>query len=271
MENQKHDHSHNHKHHESHHDQKHSDAIADDAVDLENLKAGAQPAAEPKPEHKETAHKAGQQDAEAKIKGQEAEALKLKQEIDELKSKIEAANDKYLRLMAEFDNFKRRTAKEYQQLIEQANEKLMKDIIEVRENFERAFKHHKESDAPAAFVDGMKLIFTKLDTVLHKHGLEVYCEAGQAFDPELHDAMMKTAHDTVPDGNIAEVCEKGYRLKGKVIKHSRVIVSGGKPPAGSASSPEKKNACENGEGEEEAVIEVSADKDAKGQEKKQEG
>jgi molecular chaperone GrpE len=203
MENHKHDHPHNpnHKHEAAHHEHRQPDAKAEEAVDLENLKAGAQPQplAEPKPEHKETAHKAGHADADAdtdvKAKGSDAEMLaqKQKQEIDELKSKVEAANDKYLRLMAEFDNFKRRTAKEYQQLIEQANEKLIKDIIDVRENFERAFKHHTEGAAPSSFVDGMKLIFTKLDTVLHKHGLEVYCEAGQAFDPELHDAMMKTA------------------------------------------------------------------------------
>lgn len=192
-------------------------------------------------------------------------AQKLKQEIDELKSKNEAANDKYLRLMAEFDNFKRRTAKEYQQLIEQANEKLMKDIIDVRENFERAFRHHKEGADPAAFIDGMKMIFTKLDTVLHKHGLEVYCEPGQAFDPELHDAMMKTAHDTVPDEHIAEVCEKGYRLKGKVIKHSKVIVSSGKPAAPATEKKATCDACED-----EAVIEVDTAKDTGKPEEKHE-
>jgi molecular chaperone GrpE len=276
MENHKHDHPHNHnqKHDAGHHEHKQPDAAggADDAVDLENLKAGAQPqpAAAPKPEHKDTAHKAGQQDAGVKadtgVKGPEAEIQKLKQEIDELKSKNEAANDKYLRLMAEFDNFKRRTAKEYQQLIEQANEKLMKDIIDVRENFERAFKHHKEGADPAAFIEGMKMIFAKLDTVLHKHGLEIYCEPGQAFDPEVHDAMMKTAHETVPEEHITEVCEKGYRLKGKVIKHSKVIVSSGKPAAPAASGHKKMNGAETSE--EEAVIEVAVDKNAKGPEKK---
>jgi molecular chaperone GrpE len=264
MENHKHDHPHNHNH-------KHDAAAgADDAVDLENLKTAAQPqpGAGAKPAEKETAHKAEHLDTDAKAaaKGPEADVLaqKQKQEIDELRSKNEAANDKYLRLMAEFDNFKRRTAKEYQQLIEQANEKLIKDIIEVRENFERAFKHHKEGADPAAFIDGMKMIFTKLDTVLHKHGLEVYCEPGQAFDPELHDAMMKTAHDTVPDEHIAEVCEKGYRLKGKVIKHSKVIVSSGKP---AAPATEKKATCDTCE--DETVIEVDTAKDTGKPEEKQ--
>jgi molecular chaperone GrpE len=266
MENHKHDHQHQHNHkHDAtaHHEHKEPPAAVqdDDAVDLENLsKAAGQAGAE-----KATAPKdAG---ADVKAKAQDTELQKLNNEIDELKSKVEAGNDKYLRLMAEFDNFKRRTAKEYQQLIEQANEKLMKDIIEVRENFERAFKHHREGADPAAFIDGMKMIFTKLDTVLHKHGLEIYCEPGQVFDPELHDAMMKTAHSTVPDDHIAEVCEKGYRLKGKVIKHSKVIVSSGKPSASAAPGKEKKDGAKTDEAE--AVIEVAVDKDTKGPETEQ--
>jgi molecular chaperone GrpE len=178
--------------------------------------------------------------------------------IEQLTSQLTAANDKYLRLMAEFDNFKRRTAKEYQQLIEQANEKLMKDIIDVRENFERAFRSHREGADPAPFMDGMKMVFTKLDTVLHKHGLEVYCEAGQEFDPQLHDAMMKTGHDTIPEHHIAEVCEKGYKLRGKVIKHSRVVVSCGKPAAPQAVEKKAEAPAANGD---ETVFEVPVDPD----------
>jgi molecular chaperone GrpE len=157
--------------------------------------------------------------------------------------------------MAEFDNFKRRTAKEYQQLVEQASEKLMKDIIDVRENFERAFKAHREGADPAPFMDGMKMIFTKLDNVLHKHGMEVYCEPGQEFDPQLHDAMMKSAHEKIPEHHISEVVEKGYKLRGKVIKHSRVIVSSGKP---APAAPEKDKSGEETAGlEAEALFEVT--------------
>jgi molecular chaperone GrpE len=288
---QNHQHNHNHDKHESgrqEHKQPGPDANTDDAVDLDNLKTGSQQkAAEGSADAKAAANKAGKPeaglaaaegaDAGSKAKSTDAEILGQKQklEIDELKSKNEAANDKYLRLMAEFDNFKRRTAKEYQQLIEQANEKLIKDIIEVRENFERAFKHQKEGADPAAFIDGMKLNFTKLDTVLHKHGLEVYCEAGQEFNPELHDAMMKCAHVDIAEGHIAEVLEKGYKLKGKVIKHARVMISCGKPQeasaeasstGASASAQEKKN--DEQTGGDEAVIEVAVDKNGKEQEKK---
>ena len=146
--------------------------------------------------------------------------------IEELSEQLKAANDKYLRLMAEFDNFKRRSAKEYERMMEMANEKLIKDITEVRENFERAFKSNAEGEK---FLEGMKLIFSKFNTILQKHGLEVYTEVGQKFDPELHDALMRTPHEKIDEGHIVEVHERGYKLKGNIIKHAKVIVSSGKP------------------------------------------
>jgi molecular chaperone GrpE len=82
-----------------------------------------------------------------------------KKKIEEITGQLAAANDKYLRLMAEFDNYKRRSAKEYERMIQVANEKLMKDITEVRENFERAFK---SKAAGEKLLEGMKLIFSKL-------------------------------------------------------------------------------------------------------------
>ena len=144
--------------------------------------------------------------------------------IEEPSARIEALNDKYLRLMAEFDNYKRRSAKEHERLIEAANELLIKDIIEVRENFERAFKSHDQGDT---FVDGMKLNYAKLNAILQKHGLEVYGEPGDEFSPELHEAIMSAPHASIPDSHISNVLERGYKLKGKIIKHAKVVVSSG--------------------------------------------
>jgi molecular chaperone GrpE len=149
-----------------------------------------------------------------------------KKKIEELSGQIEALNDKYLRLMAEFDNYKRRSAKDYERLVEAANERLIKDIIEVRENFERAFKSNDQGEK---FVEGMKLNFAKLNSILQKHGVEVYAEPGHEFNPELHDALMRAPHETIPDSHITDVHEKGYKLKGKIIKHAKVVVSSGKP------------------------------------------
>ncbi len=191
--------------------------------------------------------------------GADEQRKKDREKIEELESKVGAANDKYLRLMAEFDNYKRRTYKENQQVVEQANEKLIKDIIDVREGFERAFKSHTEGADEQPFMDGMKMLFAKLDGVLHKHGLEVYCEPGQEFDPQLHDAMMKSAHDHIPEHHIAEVLEKGYKLRGKVIKHSRVIVSSGKPAPSGSGQPQT-----GGDAETKAAFEAESAQDAEG-------
>jgi molecular chaperone GrpE len=158
--------------------------------------------------------------------GKEGLSLENKK-IDDLSCQLNAANDKYLRLMAEFDNFKRRSYKEYEHMVEVANEKLMKDFIEVRENFERAFKSNTEGKQ---FLDGMKLIFVKLNTVLQKHGLETYGEINQKFDPQLHDALMRMPHENIEEGQIVEVHERGYKLKGNIIKHAKVVVSSGNPP-----------------------------------------
>ncbi|HUI92026.1 MAG TPA: nucleotide exchange factor GrpE [Chitinivibrionales bacterium] len=232
-----------HDHHGFGHPHGHPEKKADESAQVnapEAAAAAAQMSAEQKPKQEEKPKTEHEKDLE---------------KIDELQSQVGAVNDKYLRLMAEFDNYKRRTLKENQQIVEQANEKLIKDIIDVRENFERAFKAHKEGADAKPFIDGMKMVFTKLDNVLHRHGLEVYTEAGQEFDPQLHDAMMKTPHETIPEHHIAEVCEKGYRLKGKVIKHSKVIVSSGKP----APAQEKKEKASCAPAENEAVFEVESE------------
>jgi molecular chaperone GrpE len=246
--NQKHDkpeHAPNHSHnHSAHGRQAHGDGSAED----KKLADGDAPASDGS-----DAKNTGEQHAAPPAA--DDRQRKDKAAIDDLTLRLDAANDKYLRLMAEFDNFKRRTAKEYQQLIEQANEKLMKDILEVRENFERAFKSHKEGADLQPFMDGMKMVFAKLDNVLHKHGLEIYSETGQEFDPQLHDAMMKSAHHEIPEHHIAEVLEKGYKLRGKVIKHSRVIVSSGKPDPGVPTESGDKEAKEAFESEAERLEE----------------
>ncbi|MBN1309020.1 MAG: nucleotide exchange factor GrpE [Chitinispirillaceae bacterium] len=156
--------------------------------------------------------------------------------IDELKSEIKAAGERYLRLMAEFDNYKKRTAREYGSLIESANEKLMLELITVRETFELALRHAENGTEYQQLFDGLKLIFNKFDGVLSANGLTPFADVGEAFDPQIHDALMKIPHNEVPEDHIAEIHEKGYRLKERVIKHARVIVSAGTPPSSSSAT-----------------------------------
>ena len=149
-----------------------------------------------------------------------------KKKNEELAVQMVSLNDKYLRLMAEFENFKRRTSKDNERLTEAANEELVKDIIEIRENFNRAFK---SNDHGEKFFEGMTLNYEKLNTILQKYGLDTYAGAGDEFDPELHDALMRAPHESIPASHIIDVFEQGYKLKGKIIKHAKVIVSDGKP------------------------------------------
>jgi molecular chaperone GrpE len=169
----------------------------------------------------------GQDEADVSVVESPAGEETVEETADTLREQLENARDKYIRLMAEFDNYKRRTGREYRRMVERANEELVLEFIEVRESFERALRTGRDSVEGDSFFDGMKMIFSKLDEVLCKNGLSVFTEVGEEFNPELHDALMKTPHDTIPADHIAEVFEKGYRLRDHVIKHGRVIVSSG--------------------------------------------
>ncbi len=172
------------------------------------------------------------------VEGSSEEAIEVdaepvaepEEEIDpiaEAEAKVKDANDKYLRLMAEFDNFKKRTAAEYGKLIEGANKNLMNDLITVRESFERALNSDKENHDAEAFLEGMKMIFRNLDDNLTKHGLQIFGEVGDAFSPALHDAMMKQPSAEIPEDHIVTIFEKGYKLKDQIVRHAKVVVSAG--------------------------------------------
>ncbi len=147
--------------------------------------------------------------------------------IEAAEIKVKEANDKYLRLMAEFDNFKKRTAAEYGKMIQSANKNMMDDLITVRESFQRALSSDEENHDAEAFLEGMKMIFTNFDDNLTKHGLDSFAEIGDKFDPALHDAMMKQPNDEIPADHIVQVFERGYKLKDSIIRHAKVIVSEG--------------------------------------------
>ncbi len=180
-------------------------------------------------------------------KGDTADEQKEQRDpVEVLEEELKEQKDKYLRLMAEFDNYKRRTSKEYERLVELANERLMLNIIEVRESFERALSMADQNHDFSKFLEGMKLIFDKLDDILSKNGLSVFTQIGDEFSPKFHDAIMKTPHEEVSEDHIVEIYEKGYKLKERVIKHAKVIVSAGK-------SVETENTGKNEEPKEKVV------------------
>lgn len=143
--------------------------------------------------------------------------------------KFDALNDKYLRLYAEFENFRRRTAKENVDLIATANAKLMGRMTEVLDNFDRAFDPNHKVEKLEDFHNGVRLIYQKFKEILEDEGLESIDPLGQEFNPELHEALMQQPHESIPENHVAQVFQKGYRVKSRIIKHAQVIVSTGRP------------------------------------------
>lgn len=157
------------------------------------------------------------------------------QVIEELRTAVTQAEarekdlqDKHLRLHAEFDNYRRRTAREHMELIETANGKLLSSLSEVLDNFERAFAEENKTSNPEAFAKGMQLIHDQFRKVLFDAGLEILNPAGEEFDPNSQEAFMKQPSETIAENFIVTVFQKGYKIKNKILKTAKVIVSAGK-------------------------------------------
>ena len=170
---------------------------------------------------------AAEQPAEAAEKPAEsAEAAPSAEEV--LKQQLADATDRNLRLMAEFDNYRRRTAKEQLELIETANGKLLEKLSEVQDNFERAFASENKAKDLEAFEKGMQMIYNQFAKILTDAGLEQIDPTGAEFDPNCHEALMQQPSETIPEGHVVTVFQKGYKLKNKILKTAKVIVSSGK-------------------------------------------
>lgn len=147
---------------------------------------------------------------------------------DSLKAELAAANDRNLRLMAEFDNFRRRSAREQLEIIETANGKLLEKLSEVLDNFERAFAAENKAKDLDTFEKGMQMIHDQFAKVLTDAGLEQLDPTGEEFDPNCHEALMQQPSEEIPENHVVTVFMKGYKLKNKILKPAKVIVSSGK-------------------------------------------
>ena len=144
--------------------------------------------------------------------------------LEEEKAKYAELNDKYLRLFSEFDNFRKRTAKEKLDLTVTASENVIKEILPVLDDFERALQN-MEKNGNEADLQGVTLIFNKLKDTLKKKGLEEIEAMGVEFNTDEHEALtMIPAPEEDKKGKVLDVIQKGYKLNGKVIRFARVVV-----------------------------------------------
>lgn len=175
----------------------------------------------------EEAAKAGQQAAE-EIKEEEAapaEEQEQESELDKLKARVEEQNDKYVRLMAEFDNYRRRTAKERLELIEQADKDVLLGFLPVVDDCERALEALRKSDASPAAIEGTELILTKLMAYLKSKGVARIEAKGEEFDTDFHEAVAQfPAPSPEMKNKVIDVTENGYMLRGKVMRFAKVVV-----------------------------------------------
>ncbi|WP_373446982.1 nucleotide exchange factor GrpE [Saccharibacillus sp. O23] len=162
--------------------------------------------------------------------GEEAAAT---ESVEELKARIEALsaqNEEYMqrlaRSQADFDNFRKRTIREKEELGKYASSKLIAELIPVIDNFGRALDTRPEGEASESFVKGVEMIYRQFDNVLQAEGLTTMETVGQPFNPEFHQAVMQVESDEHEEGIVVEELQKGYMLKDKVLRPAMVKVSG---------------------------------------------
>ncbi|MFZ5861628.1 MAG: nucleotide exchange factor GrpE [Nitrospirota bacterium] len=135
------------------------------------------------------------------------------------------AKDRYLRLYAEFDNYKRRAQRDQQDYTKFAAEKVLKELLPIVDNLERAVAHARGAQADASIVDGLALIVRQFHDALHKNGCEPIDAVGKPFDPAFHQALAQIdAADRDPD-TVVEEAQRGYLLHGRILRPSMVTVS----------------------------------------------
>jgi molecular chaperone GrpE len=148
-----------------------------------------------------------------------------------LEAKLDDARDKYLRLAADFENYKRRVLREREELFHYANENLIKELLDTVDNLERALEHAQQSAQEGeskTLLEGVELTHRSLMQALEKSGVEVVApEGGSEFDPSVHEAIRQVQSDAHPAGTIVEVLQKGYVLRERLLRPALVVVSSG--------------------------------------------
>ena len=154
------------------------------------------------------------------------ETITNNEELDKLKGDLENLNNQYIRLAADFDNYRKRQAQERESLLKYGSEKLLKAILPVLDTVERAQKTIDETEDVNILKESYNVVIKQLNDVLQKEGLEVIEAQGKEFDPNLHDAVMRTPSDenNEPNTIIAEL-QKGYKLGDRVLRAALVNVA----------------------------------------------
>lgn len=158
---------------------------------------------------------------EDKSKKSKAETEKLRKELEKAEEKIAETEDKYLRVAAEYDNFRRRSKEEKDGIYSDAKADAIKELLPLIDNLERA----KGFTSAEKVAEGLEMILGTLPDVLAKLGITEFGEKGEKFDPNIHSAIMHVEDESLGEGEIVEVFQKGYRIGDKIIRYAMVQVA----------------------------------------------
>ncbi len=167
------------------------------------------------------------EDVQEDVDGEEPSELEaLKNLLQKKEEEVEKEKKEYLFLMAEFDNFRKRTLRERTDLLKSAGEKVLKGLLPIVDDFERGLEATKDSSDAEAVKEGMVLIYNKLIKYLADNGVKEMASTGADFDPDLHEAVaMVPADETTAKGKVKDTVAKGYVINDKVLRHAKVVVA----------------------------------------------
>jgi molecular chaperone GrpE len=170
-------------------------------------------------------HEAPRVTEEPGTDAQPADATEAIARIAELEASVSELKDKHLRLLAEFDNYKKRTLRERLELMNSASRDVMVNLLPVLDDFDRAKKSADDPNTDEVFSEGVSLVYNRLNNILQGMGLKAMTSTGEPFDAEFHEAITEIP---VPDeklkGRVIDTLEKGYMLHDKIIRHAKVVV-----------------------------------------------
>lgn len=176
----------------------------------------------------ETEEKKTSEEHKAPSGSEKRELSKLKGEVKKLSGELEGKskaydelNDKYLRMMAEYDNFRKRSQRERDGIYASAYEEALKEFLPMSDNLQRSLAYAGTEN----FAKGIEMIVNQFSDTLKKLGIEEYGKRGDPFDPNIHNAVMRTDDDSLGENTVAEVLQKGYRKGDKILRFAMVKVA----------------------------------------------
>lgn len=195
--------------------QKNEETITEELLEEEKVASG------------ETVVEAGESLAEPELAESEASGSESGEEAEaeKLRNELEAEQNKYLRLMADFDNYKRRVVKDRQEAEKFRSQSLLVDLLPVLDNFERALASAPASEESASFIKGVEMVRKSLLEAVKREGMEEIKAVGEPFNPNFHQAVMQEKDENAEPGSVLMELQKGYVLKGRVLRPSMVKVN----------------------------------------------